>query len=97
MSRQKTALVTGGARGIGLAISETLARDGYHVLVKYFLSEDEAKDLLARLRETGCAATLLRADVANPRDVREMVAAALLETAGSMSWSNNADWLLGPF
>jgi 3-oxoacyl-[acyl-carrier protein] reductase len=90
MSRQKTALVTGGARGIGLAISETLARDGYHVLVNYFRSEEEAKDLLERLRETGCAATLLRADVANPRDVREMVAAALLETGRIDVLVNNA-------
>ncbi|NLA95285.1 MAG: 3-oxoacyl-ACP reductase FabG, partial [Clostridiaceae bacterium] len=90
MDRQKTALITGGARGIGLAISETLAREGYHVLVNYFRSERQAQDLLAKLKDAGCAAILLRADVANPRDVREMVAAALLETGRIDVLVNNA-------
>ena len=90
MDRQKTALITGGARGIGLAISETLAREGYHVLINYFRSEKQAQDLLAKPKEEGCAVTLLRADVANPRDVREMVAAALLETGRIDVLVNNA-------
>ena len=90
MDRQKTALITGGARGIGLAISETLAREGYHVLINYFRSEKEAQELLAKLREGGCQATLLRADVASPKDVREMVAAALLETGRIDVLVNNA-------
>ena len=90
MDRQKTALITGGARGIGQAISETLAREGYHVLINYFRSEKEAQELLAKLREGGCQATLLRADVASPKDVREMVAAALLETGRIDVLVNNA-------
>ncbi len=90
MNRQKTALITGGARGIGLAISETLAREGYHVLINYFRSEGQAQDLLSRLREQGCAATLLRADVASPKDVREMVTASLLETGRIDVLVNNA-------
>ncbi len=78
-NKVKTALVTGGARGIGRAISKVLARDGYHVFVNYFHSEDEALDLVAMLERDGCQATLLRADIASPSDVRRMVASALLE------------------
>lgn len=88
--RQKTALITGGARGIGRAISETLAREGYRVLINYFRSEQEARALLAGLLESGHEAVLLRADVANPRDVRDMVAAALLETGRIDVLVNNA-------
>jgi 3-oxoacyl-[acyl-carrier protein] reductase len=78
-NKVKTALVTGGARGIGRAISKVLARDGYHVFVNFFHSEDEALDLVAMLERDGCQATLLRADIASPSDVRRMVASALLE------------------
>jgi 3-oxoacyl-[acyl-carrier protein] reductase len=39
----KTALVTGGSRGIGRAVSIKLASEGYHVLINY-LSNSEAAD-----------------------------------------------------
>ena len=90
MDRQKTALITGGARGIGQAITRTLAREGYHVLINNFRSEKEARELAAGLDCQGCQATLLRADVVNPKDVREMVAKALLETGRSDVLVNNA-------
>ncbi|HZK29391.1 MAG TPA: SDR family oxidoreductase [Clostridia bacterium] len=90
METMKTALVTGGARGIGRAISRVLAREGYHVLINYFRSETEAREILASLEEKGLSATLLRADVANPQEVREMVAFALLETGRIDVLVNNA-------
>ncbi len=90
MERNKTALVTGGARGIGKAICQTLAREGYHVLINYFRSDQEARELHARLTEEGFQATLLRADVANPKAVRDMVAAALIETGRIDVLVNNA-------
>ncbi len=90
MTRQKTALVTGGARGIGRAISMVLAREGYHVLVNYFHSEDDARDLAEQLAQDACPSTLLRADVASPSDVRGMVANALLECGRIDVLVNNA-------
>ncbi len=90
MDRKKTVLVTGGARGIGRAISKTLARDGYRVLINYFRSEKEARELLAELEEGGCEASLLRADIASPKDVRDMVAKALLEAGRVDVLVNNA-------
>ncbi|MGI6157229.1 MAG: elongation factor P 5-aminopentanone reductase [Saccharofermentanales bacterium] len=90
MERQKTALITGGARGIGAAISRALARDGYHVLINYLSSENEAQTLYEALTAEGYRATLLRADVASPNDVRKMVAAALLEAGRVDVLVNNA-------
>lgn len=79
LDRVKTALVTGGARGIGRAISKVLAREGYRVFINYFHSEDDARELAEMLERDGCQAMLLRADIASPVDVRRMVANALLE------------------
>lgn len=90
MDTKKTALITGGARGIGRAISETLAREGYHVLINYFQSEKEAKELLETLTARGLKGTLLRADIASPKDVRDMVAQALLEAGRIDVLVNNA-------
>ncbi|HNZ62964.1 MAG TPA: SDR family oxidoreductase [Bacillota bacterium] len=90
MARQKTALVTGGARGIGRAISTVLAREGYHVFINYFHSEDDARVLAEMLERDACSATLLRADVASPSDVRGMVAAALLDCGRIDVLVNNA-------
>ena len=36
---KKTALITGGSRGIGAAVSEKLARSGYRVFINYHKSE----------------------------------------------------------
>ena len=66
---QKTALVTGGAGGIGTAVCRALARDGYRVAVGYHTSKDKA-ELLAR--ELGGAAVY--GDVGDPASVEAMFA-----------------------
>ena len=90
MERQKVALVTGGARGIGRAICHALARDGYRVLINYFSSEAQGRELLETLEGEGHQACLLRADVASPKDVRDMVTQALLEAGRIDVLVNNA-------
>ena len=42
----KTALVTGGSRGIGRAVTLALARMGYHVLINYVSNETAARETL---------------------------------------------------
>ena len=65
------ALITGGARGIGAAITRALASAGWSVLINYHTSEEAAYDLA---RETGGVA--LQADVGDFLQVSEMFQAA---------------------
>ena len=51
--RGRTALVTGGSRGIGAAISRALAEAGAAVAINYRARTDEAKKLAEDLRKTG--------------------------------------------
>ncbi|MCR5697423.1 MAG: 3-oxoacyl-ACP reductase FabG [Marinilabiliaceae bacterium] len=69
----KYALVTGGSRGIGRAVSVALARDGYTIIINYRSRSEEAEETLRLVREAGSDGELLPFDVAN----REQTAAAL--------------------
>lgn len=69
----KVAIVTGGARGIGSAISETLARDNYNVLINYYKSEKNATELAEKLKRENLSVDIFKADISNRRSVSEMV------------------------
>lgn len=64
----KTALVTGGSRGIGAAVARRLAKDGYRVAVNYAVSREKAEALA---KEIGGIA--LQGDVSDPLQVRAVV------------------------
>ena len=66
----KTALVTGGSRGIGRAVCLSLARMGYHVLINYVSNETAARETLDAIGGQG---ELLRFDVGDTEAVREAV------------------------
>ena len=66
----KTALVTGGSRGIGRAVTISLARAGYHVLINYVANESAAQETLAAIGGQG---ELLRFDVTDPEAVRAAI------------------------
>lgn len=68
----KLALVTGGARGVGKAISAELAARGAHVLINYFHSHDAAKATKAELEATGARVDLLRASIARPEQTERL-------------------------
>ena len=69
----KVALVTGGGRGIGRAVSLQLAKMGYYVIVNYCSSQAAAEETLAAIYELGGKGELLRFDVSD----KEAVAASL--------------------
>lgn len=68
----KVALVTGGARGIGRAISTALAEAGAEVVVNYNRSADEAEALKAELETAGGVVHALQANVADPAQVESL-------------------------
>lgn len=68
----RVALVTGGSRGIGAAISERLAADGYAVVVNYAGRQDDAEQVVARIRSSGGEAHALQADVSDNTAVERL-------------------------
>ena len=73
----KVALVTGGARGIGRAISLALAREGASVTVNYRESREEAESLVEEILASGGKAESCGADVTEAGPVEEMIAGVL--------------------
>lgn len=67
----KYALVTGGSRGIGAAISLKLATMGYHVLINYRSNETAASNTLAQIESNGGSASLLPFDISNQEQVND--------------------------
>ncbi|MCR4665087.1 MAG: 3-oxoacyl-ACP reductase FabG [Paludibacteraceae bacterium] len=71
----KTALVTGGSRGIGRAVCIRLARQGYYILINYQSNDTAAEETLSLVREAGGDGELLRFDVSD----RESAVAAIVQ------------------
>ncbi len=71
MNNKKTALVTGGAKGIGSAICRTLAKDGYKIAINYNSSQNEAVDLKNELSAI-TEVEIFKADVSDSKQVKEM-------------------------
>ena len=76
MSNMPSAIITGGARGIGYATAEVLGRDGYG-LVLADLDEAAGTEAAGRLEQAGFSAIAVRADVADPESVQGMVDATM--------------------
>jgi 3-oxoacyl-[acyl-carrier protein] reductase len=75
----RTAIVTGGSRGIGRAISVALARDGAAVAVNCRRDAAAAEQLAAELTATGRAARAFRASLESNEQIEDMVAAVTAE------------------
>jgi len=71
--KDKVALVTGGARDIGRAVSVLLARRGAAVAVNYFDNEEQAIQTVAAITAAGGRAKAIQADVSDPAQVARLV------------------------
>ena len=89
-SNAKVALVTGASRGIGMAIAERLASDGFNLIVNYSGSAAPAEALVRKLEAAGGQAIAVKADVSDPSAVRQMFDAAEVAFGGVDVLVNNA-------
>ncbi len=88
--RGKTAIVTGSAVGVGRATALDLARRGANVVINYSRSEDDAREALRLVEEAGAKALLVRADVSDDAQVRDMVRQTKERFGGVNVLVNNA-------
>jgi enoyl-[acyl-carrier protein] reductase III len=68
----KIALVTGSSRGIGKAIALRLAENGVDLVVNYVRHRRDAEETAALIEEKGARCQVVKANVANDEDVRQM-------------------------
>jgi NAD(P)-dependent dehydrogenase (short-subunit alcohol dehydrogenase family) len=87
---QGAVIVTGASRGIGAAIAEKLAEDGYGVVVNYAVDADGAESVVSTIRARGGRAVAVRADVAAPGDVADLFQRAQHEMGPLAALVNNA-------
>ena len=86
----RTALVTGGSRGIGRAVALALAEEGADVAINYISSEPAAKEVAEKIRGLGRRALLAQADVGDYPDTFRMAQEVLKEFGHLDILVNNA-------
>ena len=86
----KIAIVTGASRGIGAAVAERLASDGFTVVINYSGDTKSAEALARKIEGKGGRALTAKADVSDPNAVRSMFDAAEAAFGGVDVLVNNA-------
>ena len=91
----KVAVVTGGSRGIGRAVSMTLAREGARTVVNYVHGRDDAEEVVREIISSGGRAVALGADVSVRGEAQQLIDRTVSEFGTVDILVNNAGVLLG--
>lgn len=75
----RRALITGGSRGLGAVLAQTLAAHGAHVHINYVRHAAEAEATLQAIRDAGGSGELAPANLTRPEEIRAMVTGPLRE------------------
>ena len=104
--KNKTAIITGSAKGIGAAIAKSFAREGCNVVINYLSSEKEALEVKKYVDNLGVGSIVVQADVSNETGVEHLFKNSLKKfgkidilvnnasrtQAASVTESSIADW-----
>jgi 3-oxoacyl-[acyl-carrier protein] reductase len=74
---KKVAIITGGATGIGLAISQQLANEGYCVVVNYNASKDAALAFVQSVQAKGGQALAVQANISQVKEAEQLIQTTL--------------------
>jgi len=93
----KKALITGGSRGIGLAIALHLASEGTDIAINFRRDEEAASKAAEEIEKLGQKALLLKADISDHKEIKEMFV-KLEDSFGDLNYfvSNAVSGVLGP-
>ena len=87
---QKTAMITGGSRGIGRAICRRLAAAGYYILVNYLSDESGANETLQNIKDSDGAGEIIQFDVSDSNQTQEVLSETLSRFQNLQVLVNNA-------
>jgi 3-oxoacyl-[acyl-carrier protein] reductase len=103
---KKTAIVTGGSRGIGKCVAQRLAKEGLAVAVNYVSRRTAAEEVVASIRQAGGQAIAIAGDVSEPENAQKIFdqtetafggVDVLVNNAGIIDLKPMADFEAGDF
>lgn len=77
MEEKEVILVTGGSRGIGKAIAERYARNGYNIVLNYVSDNTDVQELTTELEQYGVEVLCVKADISKSEEVEDLVKQAV--------------------
>jgi len=86
----KTALITGGAKGLGRAVAITLAKEGINVIINFKSSKTAADEVATLIQNNGGLSSTVQFDVSDSSQVEEKIKKVEQEVGGIDILVNNA-------